>query len=194
MNIKKIMAGPMLLGLMLVIPSTGVAAQSYAADVISVSGNEQFSGKLYCQDGNVRMEMGPMTTITRTDKKVVWVLMDNEGMYMEQPLSPRDAVASGSAKSGEVRRTPLGVEPVDGKPAQKFEVTYDVEGNQTTVFEWLDSAWPTPVRIASVDGSWSIEYHNINLGPQDSSLFEIPAGYQKFAIPGMPAGFVMPQS
>ena len=159
-----------------------VTAADFSADVVGQSEEGAFQGKMYVQGKNVRMEMEQMVTVTRMDQKVVWMIMPSERMYMEQPVKPRDVIASGAAE-GEVERKPLGQEAVDGKPADKFEVTYDYEGDHSLVYEWVDPSLGMPVKIAAVDGSWSMEYHNIQMGPQEASLFEIPDGYQKFAMP-----------
>jgi len=158
-------------------------AKDFSADVIGQSEEGAFQGKMYVHGENVRMEMAQMITITRADQKVVWMVMPSEKMYMEQPIKPRDVIASGAA--GEAERKPLGSEAVNGKPADKFEVTYDYEGERSLVYEWVDPSLGMPVKIAAVDGSWSMEYQNIQAGPQEASLFEVPEGYQKFAMPSM---------
>lgn len=138
------------------------------------------------QDGNVRMEMAEAVTITRPDKKVVWVLMPAQQMYMEQSITSRDFIVSKSAgKSGEVDRKLLGTDMVGGKTMNKFQVTYSGEGSTMIVYEWMDSGFDMPVKIAAIDGSWSMEYRNIKIGAQALTFSEIPAGYQKFAMPDM---------
>ncbi len=174
---------------------TGAAAQAaapqnFSADVTGKSAEGIFRAKIYMQDGNVRMEMPQAVTITRSDKKVVWLLMPTERMYLEQPVTPRDTALSGSASNaGEVKREPLGTDTVNGKTVKKFQVTYAGEGAPVSVYEWKDSAFEMPVKIAAVDGSWSMEYTNIKTGAQAASLFEIPRGYQKFVMPDMAAAF-----
>ena len=44
-----------------------------------------------------------------------------------------------------------------------------------------------PAKVASEDGSWSVEYKNASAGPQDDSLFEVPPDYQGMAMPQMPS-------
>jgi hypothetical protein len=43
-----------------------------------------------------------------------------------------------------------------------------------------------PIKMAAIDGSWSIEYKNIKTLAADN-LFDLPAGYKKMSIPAMPA-------
>ena len=161
------------------------SAADFAADVVGQGEQGAMSGKMYVHGEGVRMEMAQAVTITRMDKKVVWILMPSEQMYMEQPLNPRDAVMSGAAKSGETERKSLGPDTVDGKQTEKFQVTYDYEGTRSSVYEWVEPSLGMPIKVAAVDGSWWMEYHNVKTGPQDASLFEVPSGYQKFAMPSM---------
>lgn len=127
--------------------AASAAAQNFSADVTGKNPEGRFRGKRYMQNGNVRMEMPQAITITRVDKKVVWMLMPSQQMYMEHPLTARDyAVSNASAKLGEIERKPLGTDTLGGKTMNKFQVTYSGEG---------------------------------------ASLFEVPGGYQKFAMPSM---------
>jgi hypothetical protein len=49
----------------------------------------------------------------------------------------------------------------------------------------MDNATGIPLKTASVNGDWWFEYKNIRTGRQDPALFELPAGYKKFAMPSM---------
>ena len=160
-------------------------AAAFAADVVGQSQEGAINGKIYMQGGNVRMEMAQAVTITRMDQKVVWIMMPSERMYMEQPLNPRDAIMSGRAKSDETQKKSLGPDTVDGKQTEKFQVTYDYDGTTSSVYEWIESSLGMPIKVAAVDGSWWMEYHNVTTGPQEASLFEVPGGYQKFSMPSM---------
>jgi hypothetical protein len=40
--------------------------------------------------------------------------------------------------------------------------------------------------MATADGSLTVKWTNFTAGPQDASLFEVPAGYQVMSMPGMP--------
>ena len=165
--------------------AASASAFDFAADVVGQSEQGAMTGKMYAQGGNVRMEMAQAVTITRLDKKVVWILMPSEQMYMEQPLNPRDAVMSGAARSDEAQRQSLGPDTVDGKPTEKFQVTYAYEGTSSSVYEWIEPSLGMPIKVAAVDGSWWMEYRNVTTGPQDAALFEVPGGYQKFAMPSI---------
>jgi hypothetical protein len=89
---------------------------------------------------------------------------------------------------GEVSRKKVGSKNIDGHPATKYEVTAKVDGKVTQTYQWWATDINFPVKMASLDGSWSVEYRNIKIGNQQDSLFEVPSDYKKMTIPGMPAG------
>ena len=98
----------------------------------------------------------------------------------------RDPVEVAAQMPGETARILMGPDAINGEAAQKYKITYIQQGRQESVYEWLGSS-EVPLKIQAMDGSWSVEYRNIHEGPQDDSLFEIPAGYQKFAMPSLPS-------
>jgi len=116
------------------------------------------------------------------DKKVVLILMPEQKMYMEQVFDPSKAMASSEKVEGEIERAPLGKDTVNGRAADKYKVTYQIEGSKSEMFQWIESGSNLPVKSAAVDGSWSVEYMNIKTGPQPDSLFEVPADYEKFSM------------
>ena len=60
-----------------------VSAEDFSADMVSSSPEGSFTAKLYVSGDKSRMETSGATTISRMDKKVVWILMPAEKMYME---------------------------------------------------------------------------------------------------------------
>jgi len=160
-------------------------ALEFSADMVSTAAGQQVSGKIYVANDKVRMEMPGATTITRIDAKVVWVIMPEQEMYMEQPFDPEKIAGATEKMPGEIERTPLGTEAVDGKEAQMYRITYTSKAAEATVLQWVDKASGIPVKTEAEDGSWSMEYRNLVIGAPDASLFEIPSGYKKFALPNM---------
>ncbi len=167
------------------------SAGGFSADMVSRSQGQQVEGKIYFSEGKARMEMMQTIMITRLDRKVSWMIMTSEKMYMEQPFDPSVTAKVSKEMPGELERVPLGAETVDGKPAQKFKVTYSQNGRQDSIYQWIGAS-DFPVKVEATDGSWSVEYRNVTVGPQPDSLFEVPDGYQKFAMPSLPAGMTLP--
>ena len=165
----------------------GAGPQQYSADMLSRSGGQTVQSKVYVSGQKMRTEMSGNIAIIRMDKNVSWIIMPAERTYMEQPIDQRTLPKTSQEFTGEIERVSQGKEIVDGKPAEKFQVTYTEGGNRTSAYQWiLDSGFP--VKMQALDGSWSVEYKNVNLGPQPDTLFEVPAGYEKFAMPSAGAG------
>ncbi|MBV8050151.1 MAG: DUF4412 domain-containing protein [Acidobacteriaceae bacterium] len=82
----------------------------------------------------------------------------------------------------------LGSETVNGRSTVKFQGT-DANGN--TGYAWMDKKIAFPIKWQDKDSSWELQ--NINEGSQPASLFEIPAGYQKFQMPAGMQNMQRPQ-
>ncbi|MFA5143772.1 MAG: hypothetical protein WC522_06365 [Candidatus Omnitrophota bacterium] len=164
----------------------GVAyAYEFSTDVVTTARSERFSGKMYVSDGKVRMESPQAVTITNTEKKLVWVLMPSQNMYMEQPMNFQSVAGATEKAPGEIERTLIGPDTVNGRPVKKYRVRCSTPQGETEMFQWMDAGINMPVKTAAVDGSWSTEFRNLAVGPQAPGLFELPAGYKKFAMPNM---------
>ncbi len=170
---------------------TGVIfAQEFSADMVSTTNQGNFSGKIFVSKDKSRMEIPQSIIIARMDKKVTWILMPQQMMYMEQPLNPENIVVSAEKMAGEIQRQLLGQETIDGKTANKYSVVYTLGDKQEKVFAWVTVDSNIPIKTQASDGSWTIEYRNLNIGKQEPSLFEIPAGYKNMAavMPALPEG------
>ena len=168
----------------------GIAiAGDFSADMVSTTKAGVVTGKIFIAKEKTRMETAQTTIITRIDKNIVWILMSAQRMYMEQPLKPENVVASTEKMPGEIERKLIGKETVDGKTTNKYRIVYVVADKEETIFQWI-AASGLPIKSAAVDGRWKVEYKNLKTGKQPDTLFEIPAGYQKFSL-GVP---VMPQT
>jgi hypothetical protein len=75
----------------------------------------------------------------------------------------------------------LGSETVDGRPAQKWSVSSNVDSRTTTV--WVDQRLRVISR--SADDNDQMEMKNIHEGPQPATLFAAPAGYRKLGLSEM---------
>ncbi|HRZ86801.1 MAG TPA: DUF4412 domain-containing protein [bacterium] len=160
------------------------AAGDFTADMTTDAGGSVFTGKLYVSKDKMRMEMPMAVTITRIDTKKVFILMPEQKMYMEQPFDPRKTVGAADKVPGETKREPLGEEPVGGVPADKYRISYTLNGETSAVIQWVDKKTGVALKTAAEDGSWQMELSNVKTGPLDGSLFEIPADYT--ALPSMP--------
>ena len=161
------------------------SAADFSADMVSSSPQGSMTAKLYVSGQKSRMEMPGAVTIGRIDKDVAWMLMPEQGMYVEQPLDVRTAMSTQEKMDQEIERTPEGKETVSGMSTTKYRVTFGTAGRRESVFQWIDDANHFPVKTAAIDGSWWSEFKNIKITPQDPALFEIPPGYKKMSL-GVP--------
>jgi hypothetical protein len=148
-------------------------SKEFSADVISTGADGSFEGKIFVGTDKVRMDAPGTITITRMDQKVVWVVMQADGIIMEQPFDPKSMITSRKELPGEIERESLGKELVQGKSADKFRVVYELGGMRDEVFQWIDPEIEIPVKTEAPDAGWTVEYRNIRIGPQPADLFEV---------------------
>lgn len=166
-----------------------MAQEMSATIVMNNAGGRSATSKFYMKSGKVRMETemaGGMYTIVRKDLKKVWMVMPPSKSYMEIEEGKEAQKLPEEKVKGEVSRKEVGKEVIDGHPTIKYEVTAKVEDKTTTTYQWMATDINFPVKMAAVDGSWSVEYKDIKIGGQPDSLFELPEGYKKTAMPAMP--------
>jgi hypothetical protein len=158
------------------------ARADFSADMISTTKGKVMKSKVFMGKDKMRIEAGEGITISRMDKKVVWILMAKDKTYMEQALDPSKAVATQEKVKGEVERKLIGKEMIDGRSTDKYQIVFTRNNKKEIMLQWIAAGIPFPVKMAAGDNSWIVEYKNIKTGKQADSLFEVPAGYQKFAI------------
>ena len=88
---------------------------------------------------------------------------------------------SGSGQISEQRL--IGMEQVGGRQTEKWQTTV-VRSNQPAQesYRWFDPELNLAIR-EEVPGKYLQEMRNIRVGPQDPSLFQVPAGYKQVAPP-----------
>ena len=158
-------------------------AAEFSADMVSNTPNAAAEGRIFVSEQKVRTEMAGAIVISRLDRNVNWLIMPAQMTYMEQPFDPKTLLGVSEKAPGETERTPLGKEIINGRQTDKYRVVYDSEKGTAVMFQWIDETAMIPVKMAAENGSWSIEYRNLRVGPQDPALFELPAGYTKMAMP-----------
>lgn len=166
-------------------------AQELSATLLSTSGGQTLSSKMYMKPDKFRTdnEAAGSSTIVRKDLNKVWMIMTAQKTYMEMPGVTDEQIQMAEEKvKGEVSRKEVGSETVDGHPAIKYEVTASVDDKTVQTYQWWATDINFPVKTAAIDGSWVMEYRDIRIGGQPDSLFEVPAGYKKMTIPGLPEG------
>ncbi len=181
--------------LMCVLMITNAAfAMSFSADIVSSDdGRTITKQKMYMTNNKVRMESSDMVNIMRMDKKLVWILMLEDKMYMEQPYTLTNANNNKTNMTAEppaddVEKIYITRETINGYSADKYRITIK---KQDPHYIWIssDPGITMQVKTAAIDGSWWQEFRNISLGEPDPAIFEIPSGFEKMSMPTMMGGF-----
>jgi len=195
-------------GLLLLFCASFAFSQSeFSAEIVNDKQPDANHAKIYFGKEKMRIEslerggkggafIVNMATHTST------VLMAQQHMYMEMPeqMANRqhtfdffrvhnvenacsDWLAQERNKGGSCHK--VGTENVNGRNTVKYEGT-NAQGEAGTV--WIDPKLQFPVKWQGKNGAG--ELRNIEEGAQPSSLFVVPAGYQKMDLGkmGMPSG------
>lgn len=152
------------------------------------------SGKMYISDKKVRMEMETMgmKMITITNAQGEVYMYNPEAKTAMKITSPQSAAELPSDWANEVdamsKLKVVGEEKKDGYDCLVVTAT---EGTDTTKM-WLRKDIGMPVRIEQTVSQSQVvmEYKNYKIGPQENSLFEIPAGttITTMNVPQAPSG------
>jgi hypothetical protein len=182
--------------------SAQMVSKPFSADKVVTKRGTTTTSKVYATstatrtDGEQRGKK--FIAITRWDRKVLWSIMPDQKMYVEMqiPVGSESAgamneLAKGMMKDAQVKRESLGTEQVEGFQCDKTRMTVTWQGITGTTTEWAAKELGGFVLKKQDDTTGELtEYENIQLGPQDPSLFELPAGYQKMSL----GGFQKPQN
>lgn len=177
--------------------SVSVQAQAppqFKADMQMSGSGSNIQGKIYFSGGKMRMEMAMegqnQVMIIDPAKKVVYMLMPAEEMYMEMnanapgPMKPPKVEAMDPANpcssEGVTACKKLGTEIVNGYASEKWELTQE----RQKYTAWIAVKLRIPIKTVAADGT-SMEFRNIVEGAQPANLFVVPSGYEKMDMGGM---------
>jgi hypothetical protein len=161
----------------------------YSADRKIETDSGDMQGRVNAAPGMERNETQmsgfSSVVILRTDKKTGWVLMPAQKMYQQLDLAQAGKQV-GSITPEQTVLELVGRETVSGHDANKYKfVTKDKSAGG---FLWYTSTGiPVKMDVLSKAGRettrMTVTLENIQIGPQDRSLFEVPAGFNR-----MPSG------
>jgi outer membrane lipoprotein-sorting protein len=175
---------------------SGVAAialaAEFSADMVHKMGTMTREGKVYVKGKKMRTEsgMGQGITIVDGDTGTVWVLQPAQKMYMEMKkgaTQPTQTTQSDEELAKVADKKFLGTETVNGYQCEKYLYTYRDKALGTMTM-WIATKLGQAIKMVhqSPEGESSFEYRNIKEGGVADSLFQVPAGYTKMEMPGMP--------
>ncbi|MFH0809538.1 MAG: hypothetical protein V2A77_03570 [Pseudomonadota bacterium] len=161
----------------------------YSAEMVVRSGKQETVSRIFV-GGKDRWRIEgaqSQATIVRLDRKATYVVLPQAKVYYQTAVAEEDATPAFQQQPpgpGKVSRRVLAKEKVAGWPATKYETMVSRPGNKPVVtYEWFCEQLGVPLRTMPADKGWCMEYRNIKVGPQDSRLFDVPAGYRKLGIP-----------
>lgn len=192
--------------------SAATAAQAVEYSAVSVAHNsmgQSRSKKIYFSNGLIRVELegAPAYEVLDIKKQTGLFIVPGKKLSVVQPaVMAEQNIAAYSvgvspcakilATGGVVNCKKLGVDKLDGRPAEKWELIQVVQGQSYTSTVWVDRLLDAIVKAQSPRGTFEIQ--NVHFGPQPASLFSVPAGYttQNMGprLPANPSGPPSPPS
>jgi hypothetical protein len=163
----------------------------FSAHQVVTIGGTTIMGKVFAANNAVRFQDqgGQFIHIVRADRGIIWALLPAQKAYLELPLRPEGQLMTSLTPRSNVQtlhRDTLGSEQLSVYHCDKSRVQTLLSGKTHTWIEWAAKELNGfVVKRQDEEGSWSIEYQNVRLGPQDASIFEVPAGYHRIDIGGM---------
>ena len=169
----------------------GEIQTSFSADATLETEEMTVDTRIYYKPGRVRDEMNvggqEMVTIHRFDLNKIWMIM-GQGMYMEIEAG------KGGKRAPEyklISREIIGPETINGMETTKYKSVYETNDGKFGGFTWYteDNITVKGFLVHQSKGEkqrLKFELRNLERRDQPDSLFEIPKGYQKLNMGGMP--------
>lgn len=155
------------------------------------NGNMTMNTKIFVKGQMERREssgpMGKMVTIIRRDKGVMWMLMPAQKSFMEQPMmnsNPKaDPIASILKRMPNYKKA--GTAKIAGYVCDKYTFKNTERKSSGTAYISPELKMELKMEMQSDRGKMSYVVSNIKQGKQANSLFNIPSGFKKMAMPSM---------
>jgi Domain of unknown function (DUF4412) len=166
----------------------------YSADSVMEHEEGTMKGKVYIAPSKERREMNAgadkMINIMRHDKKITWMLMPEDKMYMEMKQTAASQ-SKDDLSAYKIEQTTVGKETMNGVETTKSKIIMTgKDGSKMGGFMWMSKEnIMVKMDAVSIDkgekNRFKTELTNIKIGKQDPALFEIPPGFEKMDMPGM---------
>lgn len=152
---------------------------SFSADEVLTEGGQHQTIKIHATEKALRSESSeggqPSIRILRLDRAVMWLLDPQQRTYTELRINAGGGQDQTAVPPG---CTVVGEEQIGTHRCQKQVCHVTMPGNEYTETRWVAQDL-AGVALRSTDGIRTLELQNLQIGPQDGALFEIPPGYQK---------------
>jgi uncharacterized protein DUF4412 len=169
-----------------------VPTVEYSADRVMETDAGTFEGKVYAAKDKERSEtsMRGMTSvmILRRDRQLGYMLMPAQKMYQQMDFAKAQQQSGGQA-ADQVDITEVGTETIEGQSTTKYKLI--MKDGSAGGFMWFTKdgilmKMDTVVKNGRDKSRMTITLKNLQVGAQDASLFEVPAGYA--AMPSFGGG------
>jgi outer membrane lipoprotein-sorting protein len=175
-------------------PKVEYTADSY----ITANDGRQVMFKIHQAPGKQRMDFeegGKQSIILRPDKKVSWILMPEEKMYLEMSLE--EGTAKSSAGSRDIKECKVTAKPSGKETVNGVETTRsNVEMTCPDGFSYTGKMWVSKDGIlvkmdatgkdkSGTKANIKTELKNLKVGKLAAGTFDIPSGHKRMKIPGM---------
>ncbi len=166
----------------------------FTADATLETAEQSIQSKIYFDGGNLRdeIELGgqQLVYIARADADTIRMLMPANNIYMEVPYGESsDQVQEFRLVEHEL----VGQETVNGMDTTKYRVIYESNDGRYGGFTWFDEHNIAVRSFMATEHNGertqiNYELTNLEVGPVDAGLFELPAGAQKLDMSGVLGG------
>lgn len=169
--------------------SNAAPVSQFTADMIQSEGGDTITGKIYVKNSKYRMDLEEdghqVFVIVDQTAGVTRVLMPEEKMYMEMGTQDFRSLMKDpfqglkyTASTGDSKH--LGTETVNGYECDKYLISMN---QQDVMTQWVSQKLKFPIKIVMhVSKHTFVELQNIQEGPVDDALFDIPSEYTKMTM------------
>jgi outer membrane lipoprotein-sorting protein len=156
----------------------------FSADFVTSDVDKTSTGRIWVKRDRIRQEVsgadGPLVSIYRFDKMVLWTLMPgNNYMEFKNPIDPS------LPQKDDFQRVVLGAETINGYPCEVVKYTYRKKADGIYVV-WISQKLNYAIKTETLAANQRViaatECKNIQEEALSDAQFELPAGYRKFLL------------
>lgn len=173
------------------------AAAEFSADLVQTRGGETSQGKFYLKGDKHRTEVTeagqPSIMIMDVSNKKSYMLNPKDKTYLDLSAMGMGAGQTQTQSEEELKKLGewknAGTETVNGYECEKKVFVYK-DKSMGEMTHWISKKLNYPIKMFyQARGTTMVtEYKNIKEGGVDDTLFQVPPGYRKMAMPGMGVG------
>jgi len=169
---------------------------AYSGTTVTEVAGQTMETRVYYTPGHQRNEidtmMGKQVMLIDFERQVAYMLMPEQKAYMEMPMGVggMGGVVQPSNPEGSVEHEVVGREIVDGQETTKYRFAVSTPDGSTRGFVWVTDDGilmrsESETLLGSNDqtpGRMVITLKELEIGPQDPTLFDLPSDYQKIEM------------